>query len=263
MHRTQRSRYLCWAAWAPYAFPPAHLELHSTADLQVTDPRWVTLGGEHSERSSLAAQVGSGLRTYLPRVSSRKYKFTCVDLPGADDKAPLNGVGTDLEAEKHYGDILKQPELLTKLVPGKDIVIYLARRNDLEEMNAMTDLVFETCLAQPKPPFMLSASSIHAIDGAYSVDRGVLSLLSERRFSEIEGGWPAKGFPIPATTASVGDRPYTVEKRHAEKWCQKYAAAGHGAIAARWGGINPVKCVQQLDAIASRVSFADPPLLLL
>ena len=30
--------------------------------------------------------------------------------------------------------------------------------------------------------------------------------------------------------------PYTQEKRHAEEWCKKYADAGHGCIAARWGG---------------------------
>jgi len=39
--------------------------------------------------------------------------------------------------------------------------------------------------------------------------------------------------------------PYTQEKRHAEEWCKKYADAGHGCIAARWGGkllspLNPV-----------------------
>ena len=59
-------------------------------------------------------------------------------------------------------------------------------------------LVFETCLAQPRPPFLLSASSIHAVDGAYSVDEGVLSLISERRFDEIDT-WPEM---LPATTVS-------------------------------------------------------------
>ena len=34
--------------------------------------------------------VGSGLRTYMPLVSSHNYEFTCVDLPFAEDKAPLN-----------------------------------------------------------------------------------------------------------------------------------------------------------------------------
>ena len=183
--------------------------------------------------------VGSGLRTYLPKVSSLRWEFTSVDLPGAEDKAPLNGVGKDLRTTKYYGDILHEPELLDKLLPGMDMVVYLARRNDLDEMNAMTDLVFERCIAQSKPPFILSASSIHAVDGAYSVDRGVLSLIAERKFDEIEQ-WPEM---LPATTSSVGDLPYTQEKRHAEDWCKKYAAAGHGCIAARWGGINPVNQV--------------------
>jgi nucleoside-diphosphate-sugar epimerase len=123
-----------------------------------------------------------------------------------------------------------------------DMVIYLARREGVEEMNAMTDLVFETCLAQPKKPFILCASSIHAIDGAYSVDTGVLSLLSERDPDTLSA-WPADGFPIPATTASVGELPYTREKRHAENWCQKYAAAGHGAVAARCKQ-NPPNVIQ-------------------
>jgi hypothetical protein len=144
--------------------------------------------------------VGSGLRTYMPLVSSLRYEFTSVDLPNAEDKAPLNGAGGDLPCEKFYGDILREPELLTKLIPGHDIVVYLARRNDLEEMNAMTDLVFATCLAQPTPPFLLSASSIHAVDGAYSMDSGALSLISERRFEEVDE-WPT----LAATTASVGD----------------------------------------------------------
>ena len=183
--------------------------------------------------------VGSGLRTYMPLVSSHNYEFTCVDLPFAEDKAPLNRVGTDLGSEKFYGDILLEPELLAKVLPGKDIVIYLARRNELEEMNAMTDQVFEACLAQPTPPFILCASSIHAVDGMYSVDEGELSLISERRFDELEE-WPAY---IPATTASVGMLPYTQEKRHAEEWCKKYAEAGNGCIAARWGGINPTNQV--------------------
>lgn len=183
--------------------------------------------------------VGSGLRTYLPEVSSLKWEFTSVDLPDAEDKAPLNGVGTNLGTQKYYGDILHEPGLLDKLLPGMDMVIYLARRNDLDEMNAMTDLVFERCLAQSSPPFILCASSIHAVDGAYSVDQGVLSLIGERKFDDIDQ-WPEM---LPATTSSVGDLPYTVEKRHAESWCKKYAAAGHGCIAARWGGINPTNQV--------------------
>ena len=136
--------------------------------------------------------VGSGLRTYMPLVSSHNYEFTCVDLPFAEDKAPLNRVGTDLGSEKFYGDILLEPELLAKVLPGKDIVIYLARRNELEEMNAMTDQVFEACLAQPTPPFILCASSIHAVDGMYSVDEGELSLIAERRFDELGEHTPAR-----------------------------------------------------------------------
>ena len=164
--------------------------------------------------------VGSGLRTYLPTLDSR-YSFTSIDLPGSDDKAPENGVGLELECDKYYGDVLHEPELLRTLVQGKHMVVYLARRKDLAEMNAMTDLVFETCLAQPQPPFVIGASSVHAIDGpgpgSYTVHSGVLSTLSDRRFEDIDV-WPER---IKSTTPSVGEKQYTVEKRHCEEWCQK------------------------------------------
>ena len=61
--------------------------------------------------------VGSGLRSYLPVCSSLSFEFTSVDLPGAEDKAPLNGAGKDLQGSKYYGDILHEPELLVSLRP--------------------------------------------------------------------------------------------------------------------------------------------------
>ena len=173
--------------------------------------------------------IGAGLRTYLPQFDPT-YHITSVDLPGAPDKA------TDSHAQKNFVDldICAHPDQLNDLLKDRDMVVYLARKSPLDAMNQMTDLVFETLLKQNPVPFVIGSSSIHAVDGAYSVDEGVLSTLSERRFNDI----PKMPAPMKSTMPAHAINPYGHEKAHVETWVQRVANQGHGAIAARWGGIN-------------------------
>ena len=82
--------------------------------------------------------IGSGLRTYLPRLDAR-YRVASVDLPGAPDRA------TEPDAHREFIDldISAEPDALCAVMAGRDLVVYLARRGGLAEMNAMTDEVFE------------------------------------------------------------------------------------------------------------------------
>lgn len=174
-------------------------------------------------------QIGSGLRIYLPRLDPG-YRFTSVDLPGSPDKAAEPVPGQELVEL----DIAAEPARVRELMAGRDLVVYLARQGSLIEMNAMTDLVFESVMAQEPVPLVIGASSVHACDGAYSVDEGPWSVWAERRFEEL--------VPPPARVSSLIDAcptsGYGREKAHVEGWCRRLAALGHGAVAARWGGIN-------------------------
>ena len=173
--------------------------------------------------------IGSGLRTYLPKFDPT-YQITSIDLPGAPDKA------TAPEAQRNFVefDIVADPKQLSNLMQGHDLVVYLARKPPLVAMNQMTDLVFETLLKQNPVPMVIGSSSVHAVDGTYSVNEGVLSTLSERRFDDIDK-MPER---ILSTAPATPVNPYAQEKTHVEQWVKRVAEKGHGAIAARWGGIN-------------------------
>ena len=174
--------------------------------------------------------IGSGLRTYLPRLDAR-YRITSVDLPGAPDRA------TEPDAHREFIDldIYAEPDALRTIMTDRDLVVYLARRGDLAEMNAMTDQVFAAALAQAEPPMMVGSSSVHAVDGLYNFhEQGFYWTLAERQFDRIDE-WPER---IPATVPAHAINDYGREKAHVEEWTQKMAARGHGAVAMRWGGIN-------------------------
>jgi len=187
-------------------------------------PNVVLIGGR--------GNIGSGLRTYLPRLDPT-YQIVSVDLPGAPDKATV----PDAQREFVDLDITEHPDRLLELLDNRDLVIYLSRTRQLEatsQMNQMTDLVFKSILAQNSVPMVIGSSSIHAVDGAYSVDEGTLSILAERRFDDIDK-WPER---IPSTLPACPVNPYGQYKAHVEQWVQKMADQGHSAVAARWGGIN-------------------------
>ncbi|MBT3343406.1 MAG: NAD(P)-dependent oxidoreductase [Gemmatimonadetes bacterium] len=173
--------------------------------------------------------IGAGLRTFLPRLDP-DYHITSVDLPGALDKA------TESDAQCNFVDldISTDPEGLAAQIADRDLVIYLARHGNLETMNALTDSVFKGALCQPKVPMVVAASSVHACDGAYSVHGGIWATWAERRFDEFDP--PPERISSSITACPLDD--YGREKQHVEQWCERLAADGHGAIAARWGGIN-------------------------
>ena len=125
--------------------------------------------------------IGSGLRTYMPRLDS-DYRITSVDLPGSEDRA------RDPDAQRDFVDldIREQPDGLAALMADRDLVVYLARTGGLQEMNALTDQVFDAVLSQTSVPMMVASSSVHACDGAYSVHEGVWSVWAERRFAELD-----------------------------------------------------------------------------
>eukprot|EP01050_Picozoa_sp_SAG11_P043642 SAG11_NODE_20774_length_438_cov_1.215339_1_plen_122_part_01 len=79
----------------------------------------------------------------------------------------------------------------------------IIHRVTLPEMNEMTDLVFSTLLEQDCVPMMVAASSVHAVDGAYSVEFGQLGILSERRFSALKEGKPPPRI-LPTLAATPG-----------------------------------------------------------
>ena len=131
-------------------------------------------------------------------------------------------------------DIARYPERLGELMKGRDMVVYLARKSPHEAMTQMTDMVFEALLEQVPVPLVIGSSSVHVVDGAYSVNEGLLSILSERRFSDI----PKLPNRILSSIPACPTNPYGQEKAHVEEWVQRFAGLGHGAVAARWGGIN-------------------------
>ncbi len=186
--------------------------------------------------------IGSGLRTYLPRLDQR-YRIVSVDLPGAQDKASAP------DAQKDFIDldISESPDAFRALIPGHDLVVYLARYGDLESMNQMTDLVFEAVLAQDTPPMIIGSSSVHAVDGLYDFHQeGFYSTLADRHFDAITE-WPQR---IPATVTAHAINDYGREKAHVEEWVKRVAEQGHSGIAARWGGVNAAN-----DALASERGY--------
>lgn len=176
--------------------------------------------------------IGSGLRTYLPKLDP-EYKVTSVDLPGAEDKA------TDPDAQQNFVDldVCADDERFRKVLAGRDLVVYLARKRDLGEMNAMTDSVFRAMMDVCPDGLIIGSSSVHATGGAYSpFAKEPYATIAQRKFSDVNP-WPD---PLPATLdpCPIGD--YGLTKAYVEAWAQRFGAIGHHAVAARWGGINAV-----------------------
>ena len=175
-------------------------------------------------------KIGSGLRTFLPKLNNA-YEISSVDLPGAPDKS------TDPEAQRDFVecDISVDDEKLRELLAGRDLVVYLARKDPLGDMNAMTDQVFRAVMDVSPNALVIGSSSLHAMSGAYfPFDRAPYSLIAERRFDEVDP-WPD---PLPASHGPWPRNDYGIEKCYVEAWCARLAVEGQNAIAARWGGIN-------------------------
>lgn len=174
--------------------------------------------------------IGSGLRLYLPEMDER-YRFCSIDLPGAPDKAGGRGTGDFIDL-----NIVEEPDRFRALLPGFDLVVYLARQGDLAAMNGMTDLVFESVLALDRRPMIVGSSSVHAVDDAYRFfEAGDYALIADRKFDAIES-WPS---PIPAHLPACPINDYGREKAYVEAWVARASGRGCGALAARWGGVNP------------------------
>lgn len=192
--------------------------------------------------------IGSGLRTYLPGMDGR-YRFCSIDLPGAPDRAEGRAQGRFVDM-----NIVEEPDRFRAMLPGFDLVVYLARQGDLAAMNAMTDLVFESVLdlggpggpegpgdsGGPGPldhrPMIVASSSVHAVDDAYRFfESGAYALIAERRFDAIQE-WPE---PISAHLPACPINDYGHEKAYVEAWVERAAGRDCGAVATRWGGVNP------------------------
>lgn len=198
--------------------------------------------------------IGSGLRTYLPEMDGR-YRFCSIDLPGAPDRAEGRADGRFVDM-----NIVEEPDRFRAMLPGFDLVVYLARQGDLAAMNAMTDLVFESVLDLCRPggpgspgspgspggpggprrpdhrPMIVGSSSVHAVDDAYRFfESAAYALIAERRFDSIQE-WPE---PISAHLPACPINDYGHEKAYVEAWVERAADRGCGALATRWGGVNP------------------------
>jgi nucleoside-diphosphate-sugar epimerase len=174
--------------------------------------------------------IGSGLRTYLPMLDS-DYTVTSVDLEEAKDKT------TDQEAQQNfiYLDMAEDDAGLRSVLEGRDLVVYLAQKRDLGEMNAMTDRVFRAAMEVCPDAMMVGSSSVHAAGSAYvPFDKEPYKTIAAREFDKLDR-WPD---PLPATLPSCPWSDYGLAKSYVEAWCRRFAANGHGAVAARWGGIN-------------------------
>lgn len=174
--------------------------------------------------------IGSGLRTYLPRLDPR-YRLVSMDLPGAPDRA------TEPDAQRVFIDldIMAAPEVFRSHLEGYDLIVYLSRTRDYPRMRKMTDLVFQAIQSLDPVPMVIGSSSVHAVDGVYRFfSEGEYAILAERRFSDIKN-WPER---IPATIRAHAINDYGREKEHVEDWVKKMAAGGHASVAMRWGGVN-------------------------
>jgi nucleoside-diphosphate-sugar epimerase len=175
--------------------------------------------------------IGSGLRTYLPRLDP-EYRVTSADLPGAPD------VATDPDAHRYFIelDASTDDDELRKALEGRDLVVYLARIDPLGAMNAMTDLVFRAVMDVCPDALMIGSSSVHSTGAAYyPLIREPNSPIAERRFDEVDP-WPT---PLSVLTEPCPTGDYGVEKAYVEAWCHRLGAQDQDAVAARWGGINP------------------------
>jgi nucleoside-diphosphate-sugar epimerase len=174
--------------------------------------------------------IGAGLRTYLPKLDS-DYRVVSADLPGAPDMA------TDPDAHRDYVelDASVDDDLLRKALEGRDMVVYLARKDPLHEMNAMTDRVFKAVMDVCPEAVMIGSSSVHATGAAYyGYTREENSPIANRRFDEVNP-WPT---PLSVMTEPCPTGDYGMEKAYVEAWCHRMGAQGQSAVAARWGGIN-------------------------
>ena len=101
--------------------------------------------------------IGSGLRTYLPKLDE-EYRLTSIDLPGAVDKA------SDPLAQRDFidCDVSKDDEILRQALIGRDLVIYLARKDPLSDMNTMTDKVFNAIIEVCPQAMVIGSSSVHS-----------------------------------------------------------------------------------------------------
>ena len=175
--------------------------------------------------------IGSGLRTYLPRLDP-DYHITSVDMLGAEDKA------TDPAAQRHFVDldVTADQQAFRDLLSGRELVVYLARRAPHEAMNSMTDLVYESVREICPRALIVGSSSVHAVDEAYwPFEKEPYATIAARRFEQIET-WPE---PLSALMEGCPNSEYGREKVHVERWSQRLADDGFAAVAARWGGVNP------------------------
>ncbi len=185
--------------------------------------------------------IGSGLRTYLPRLDP-DYRVTSVDLPGAMDRA------TDPDAHRLFVDLDVTDDYfgLRHALDGRDLVVYLARKGGLGEMNGMTDRVFPAVMEVCPDALIVGSSSVHATGGAYfPFKKEPYASIAERRFDDVDP-WPER---LPATLDPCPTGDYGLEKAYVEAWCQRLGAVGKSAVAARWGGINTQ------NAMTSEVAF--------
>ncbi len=174
--------------------------------------------------------IGSGLRTYLPKLDP-DYRVTSLDLPGAPDKA------TDTSAHREFveSDAAADEERLRKALEDRDLVVYLARKDPLSEMNAMTDRVFNAAMEVCPEALMIASSSVHATDAAYwPFTEEPYKTIATREFEAVDP-WPE---PLSATLEPCPVSDYGLEKTYVEAWCKRFANNGLDAVAARWGGIN-------------------------
>jgi nucleoside-diphosphate-sugar epimerase len=175
--------------------------------------------------------IGAGLRTYLPQLDD-SYRVTSIDLPGAFDQA----IDPDAHSEFIDLDVSTDDAGLRKALEGRDLVVYLARKDPLTEMNAMTDQVFNAVLDVCPKAVMIGSSSVHATGGAYyHLTHDPDGPIAHRRFDEVVP-WPE---PLSVMTEPCPTGDYGVEKAYVEAWCHRLGAVGQSAVAARWGGINP------------------------
>jgi hypothetical protein len=174
--------------------------------------------------------IGSGLRTFLPKLNS-EYEITSVDLPGAVDRT------TDPSVKREFVDldISEDDSRLRELLADRDLVVYLARKDPLSDMNAMTDQVFRAVMDVCPDALMIGSSSVHATGGAYfPFEKVPYSTIAARKFDDIDP-WPV---PLPATLPPCLITEYGLEKSYVEAWCSRLAVHGQNAVAARWGGVN-------------------------
>lgn len=174
--------------------------------------------------------IGSGLRTYLPQLNP-EYQIASVDLPGAPDKATVATGDTEFIEL----DASSDEDALREAMQGRDLVVYLARKDPLSDMNAMTDLVFNSAMEACPDALMVASSSVHATDAAYwPFTEEPYATIATRKFEKVDP-WPE---PLSAMLEPRPVSDYGLEKTYVEAWCKRFANNGRKAVAARWGGIN-------------------------